>query len=191
MNCDNLLAILERFRSVRILVLGDVMLDRFVYGSVDRISPEAPIPVLSVDRQVDMPGGAANVVRNCASLGAGAILVGVVGNDGLAQDLLTQLTLLPAVEAHLIADSSRPTTLKTRFVADRQQLMRADIEQRTAISDALAENVLVAYRKALVDADIVVLSDYAKGVLSEQVTRAAITMAREAGKAVVVDPKSL
>ncbi|MFI4869970.1 MAG: D-glycero-beta-D-manno-heptose-7-phosphate kinase [Steroidobacterales bacterium] len=190
MDNHDLQSLLERFREARILVLGDVMLDRYVYGSVERISPEAPIPVMAVDRELDMPGGAANVVRNAASMGAHAILIGVVGDDVWAKDLQTQLALLPTIEPRLIADRSRPTTRKTRFVADRQQLMRADREQRAPLSDILAERVLAMYREALAEVDVVLLSDYAKGVLSEVVTRAAIDAARSAGKAVIVDPKS-
>ena len=190
MDHDAVLAMLERFREARVLVLGDVMLDRYVYGTVERISPEAPIPVVAVDRELDMPGGAANVVRNAASLGAHAILVGVVGDDLWAKDLQAQLALLPTIEPRLITDRSRPTTRKTRFIAERQQILRADREQRSPLSDSVAERVLAIYRKALADADVVVLSDYAKGVLSDTVTRAAIDAARKAGKPVIVDPKS-
>src|ERR1700677_2868553 len=111
MDHDAVLAMLERFRDARVLVLGDVMLDRFVYGSVERISPEAPIPVMSVERFTDMPGGAANVARNLAALGGGAILLGVVGDDVRAADLTTQLALSPTIEPHLITDASRPTTV--------------------------------------------------------------------------------
>ena len=190
MDHDAVLALLERFREARILVLGDVMLDRYVYGSVDRISPEAPIPVMAVDRELDMPGGAANVVRNAASLGAHAILIGVVGDDVWAKDLQAQLALLPTIEPRLIADRSRPTTRKTRFVAERQQILRADRERCSALSDTVAERVLANYREALAEVDVVVLSDYAKGVLSDSMTRAAIDAARKAGKSVIVDPKS-
>jgi len=190
MNQQALLAMLEHFHETRIVVLGDLMLDRFVYGSVERISPEAPIPVLAVEREWDMPGGAANVARNAASMGARAILIGVVGDDACAKDLGTQLALLPTIEPRLMVDRSRPTTLKTRYIADRQQILRADREQRTVLSDAVAERILSLYRQALAEVDVVVLSDYAKGVLSESVTRAAIATARSAGKPVIVDPKS-
>jgi D-beta-D-heptose 7-phosphate kinase/D-beta-D-heptose 1-phosphate adenosyltransferase len=190
MDNHELQSLLERFHETRILVLGDVMLDRYVYGSVERISPEAPIPVMAVDRELDMPGGAANVARNAASLGAHAILIGVVGDDVWAKDLQTQLALLPTIEPRLIADRSRPTTRKTRFVAERQQMLRADREQRSPLSDILAERVLAMYWDALAEVDVVLLSDYAKGVLSDSMTRAAIDAARNAGKAVIVDPKS-
>jgi D-beta-D-heptose 7-phosphate kinase / D-beta-D-heptose 1-phosphate adenosyltransferase len=190
MDHDAVLTTLDRFSECRVLVFGDVMLDRYVYGSVERISPEAPIPVMAVEREVDMPGGAANVARNVASMGARAILIGIVGNDVWASDLLAQLALLPTIDHRLITDHARPTTRKTRFVADRQQLIRADREQRSVLSDIVAERVLATYRQALADADVVILSDYAKGVLSDAVTKTAIEAARRAGKPVIVDPKS-
>ncbi len=190
MQFTTLSGLLEGFHAARILVLGDVMLDRFVYGSVERISPEAPIPVVNVDRIMDMPGGAANVARNIAALGARAILLGVVGDDLAALDLTTQLAASPTIEPHLIADASRPTSVKTRYVADGQQVMRADRESRTPLAPAVERRVLDDYIAALRDADAVVLSDYAKGVLSDSMARAAIDAARSAGKTVIVDPKA-
>src|ERR1700683_3018525 len=103
---------LSAFHSARVIVLGDVMLDRFIYGSVERISPEAPIPVVNVERVLDMPGGAANVARNIAALGARATLLGVVGDDQAATDLRTQLAACPTIDPQLITDASRPTSMK-------------------------------------------------------------------------------
>lgn len=190
MNYDTLVELLGGFHAARVLVLGDVMLDRFVYGTVERISPEAPIPVMSVQRTSDMPGGAGNVVRNVAAMGGQAILLGVVGDDEFAQDLRGRFAGMPTVEVRLIADASRPTTVKTRYVADRQQILRADRESRAEINQAVQGELLAAFEQALPNVDVVVLSDYAKGVLSEAVTQAAIAAARRAGKRVVVDPKS-
>src|ERR1700738_76699 len=113
MQRDTLFGLLNGFPAARVLVLGDVMLDRFVYGSVERISPEAPIPVVNVERFLDMPGGAANVARKIADMGAHAILLGVVGDDAWAGDLRAQLAPSTAIDAHLIVDSSRPTSVKT------------------------------------------------------------------------------
>ena len=187
---EHLVGLLDGFHASRVLVLGDVMLDRFVYGSVERISPEAPIPVVAVDRLIDMPGGAANVARNVAALGARAILLGVVGEDAAALDLTAQLAASPTVEPRLVADSSRPTTVKTRYVADGQQVMRADRESRTPLSSAVATRLLDAYAMVLHDVDVIVLSDYAKGVLSDSMTSSVIDLARGAGKTVIVDPKA-
>src|SRR5882757_5550421 len=114
MQYETLLELLNGFHQSRVLVFGDVMLDRFVYGSVERISPEAPIPVLTIERTVDMPGGAANVARNVATLGAQAVLIGIVGDDASARDLRAQLEHDPSIKLQLITDSSRPTTVKTR-----------------------------------------------------------------------------
>jgi D-beta-D-heptose 7-phosphate kinase / D-beta-D-heptose 1-phosphate adenosyltransferase len=190
MQASNLLTLLNSFHAARVIVLGDVMLDRFVYGSVERISPEAPIPVVNVERLLDMPGGAANVARNIAALGARATLLGVVGDDQSATDLRTQLAACPTIDPQLITDASRPTSMKTRYVADGQQVMRADRESRAPLSAAVERQLLEAFAASLSDAHVIVLSDYAKGVLSDSVTRAAIDAARTAGKIVIVDPKS-
>src|SRR6202023_47602 len=151
---------------------------------------EAPIPVVNVERFLDMPGGAANVARNIAAMGAHAMLLGVVGDDAWAGDLRTQLASSAAIDARLIVDSSRPTSVKTRYVADGQQVMRADRESRDPLPAHIAERLLDEFSAALAGAESVVLSDYAKGVLSDPVTRAAIDIARRAGKIVIVDPKS-
>jgi D-beta-D-heptose 7-phosphate kinase/D-beta-D-heptose 1-phosphate adenosyltransferase len=190
MSETGLLDLLDAFHRARVLVLGDVMLDRFIYGSVERISPEAPVPVMTVERTAAMPGGAANVARNVATLGGQALLIGVVGADGTAEELRSQLAALPTIRAELIADASRPTTVKTRHIADQQQILRADVETQAPLSSAAAEALLKRFESALSETDIVVLSDYAKGVLSEPVTAAAIRAARAAGRPVIVDPKS-
>ena len=185
-----LLDVLESFHRARVLILGDVMLDRFIYGSVERISPEAPIPVMAIERTAAMPGGAANVARNIATLGGQATLIGVVGEDSGAAELQTQLAGMPTVSAELLVDRSRPTTVKTRHIADRQQVLRTDVESREPVSSHVAAKVLERFRAALPQAEVVILSDYNKGVLSEALTRDAIAAAREAGRPVVVDPKS-
>jgi D-beta-D-heptose 7-phosphate kinase/D-beta-D-heptose 1-phosphate adenosyltransferase len=190
MNFDAQLLVLEQFHEARVLVLGDVMLDRFVYGTVERISPEAPIPVVNVEKNLDMPGGAANVARNIAALGARAVLLGVVGEDPPAEQLRAELAKMPSIEMRLVTDPSRVTSVKTRYVADGQQVMRADRESRLAVAGLVERRLLAEYEAAIADADVVVLSDYAKGVLSDSVTRAVIAVARRAGKAVIVDPKA-
>jgi D-beta-D-heptose 7-phosphate kinase / D-beta-D-heptose 1-phosphate adenosyltransferase len=190
MNFDSLFRVLNQFPAARVLVLGDVMLDRFVYGSVERISPEAPIPVVNVERYADMPGGAANVARNIAAMGARAMLLGIVGEDASADDLRAQLALMPSIEMHLVSDASRVTTVKTRYVADGQQVMRADRESRLPLAAPVEKLLLDEFQRAMGKTDVIVLSDYAKGVLSDSVTGSAIAMARSAGKTVIVDPKA-
>jgi D-beta-D-heptose 7-phosphate kinase/D-beta-D-heptose 1-phosphate adenosyltransferase len=190
MQYDTVVKLMNRFHSARVLVLGDVMLDRFIYGTADRISPEAPIPVVSVQRTQNMPGGAANVARNVAALGAQCTLFGVVGADEGADQLRVELALSPSIRADLICDAARPTSLKTRYVADGQQLMRADRERKDALPPEIAQQLLARFAAAVNESDIVVLSDYAKGVLSSFVVREAIGIAQRAAKPVVVDPKS-
>ena len=182
--------LLNGFHTAQVLVLGDVMLDRFVYGAVERISPEAPIPIIAVEKSIDMAGGAANVARNIAALGAQSILIGVVGNDAGAKDLHNQLALSPTIRAHLVIDPSRPTSIKTRYVADGQQVMRADRESRHPLPPDVARRLLEEFSAALGEANVVVLSDYAKGVLSDSVIRSVIDAARKSGKPVIIDPKA-
>jgi D-beta-D-heptose 7-phosphate kinase/D-beta-D-heptose 1-phosphate adenosyltransferase len=195
MRQHELIEILDRVHAVRVLVLGDVMLDRFVldrfvYGSVARVSPEAPIPVLEVTRSVDSAGGAANVARNIAAIGASATLIGVIGSDSDAAKLKEQLASSPTIDAQLIVDFERPTTVKTRYVADGQQMLRADRESCAQVNEEIAARLLARFEDAVPHADIVVLSDYAKGVLCERVIKAAIHAARAAHKPVIVDPKA-
>jgi D-beta-D-heptose 7-phosphate kinase/D-beta-D-heptose 1-phosphate adenosyltransferase len=190
MDKNVLFGLLDSFHQARVLVFGDVMLDRFVYGSVDRISPEAPIPVMTVERTADMPGGAANVARNVATLGAQAVLMGIVGDDPPAADLRAQLARVPSISARLLTDVSRPTTVKTRHVADRQQILRADIESRAPLSAQLSALVATEFRAAAALADVIILSDYGKGALSDSMAQTLIGAARELNKPVLVDPKS-
>ena len=181
---------LADFQSRIVLVLGDIMLDRYVYGDVRRISPEAPIPVLRAQRQRLVLGGAGNVAKDITALGARAILVGVIGDD--AASVLVHEAVGGAdsgVTLHAVAAPGRPTTVKTRFMSGSHQLLRLDEEVTTAIEGTLAEQLLQAYGEGLALADVVVLSDYAKGVLSDAVLPRAIAMAKAAGKPIIADPK--
>ena len=180
---------LEGFARARVLVLGDVMLDRYTYGRVERISPEAPVPVLKVDHEQAMPGGAGNVARNIAALGARAVLLGVVGEDAAGRELRAALAAEARVDARLLIDAGRPTTVKQRFMAGRHQLLRADAESAAALSEAVAAELLQNLRQALTGVDVLVLSDYAKGVLGDATLAAAIAAAKAAGKPVIADPK--
>ena len=168
----------------RVLVVGDVMLDRYWFGEVDRISPEAPVPVVRVARREDRLGGAANVARNIAALGAQATLVGVVGDDE-AGERIDRLAGEAGVRADLVRDAEHPTTLKMRVLGRQQQLLRVDFEQHPA--EAALDGVDAAVARHLAGHDVVVLSDYAKGALDR--VAALITLARKAGVPVLVDPK--
>jgi len=174
-----------------VLCIGDLMLDDFVYGEVSRISPEAPAPVIAVNRQEIVIGGAGNVARNIASLGARCLFVGVVGDDDGGRAVRVALANEPNIEASLVVDRSRPTTRKVRFVSEHHSthLLRADWEVARPI-DAEREEAVIAHVLAMLPrASAVVLSDYAKGVLTPRVIRAVIEAAARLDKPVVVDPK--
>ncbi len=181
---------LGRIGKVRVLTVGDVMLDRFVYGAVSRVSYEAPIPVLNVERESAMPGGAGNAARNAAALGGRVSLIGVVGDDGAGADLRSLIARTEGLCDRLIVDPGRPTTRKTRFVAQGQQLLRADRETAGPLSAAARDALLQAIDAALVESDVVILSDYAKGVLGDAILQPLLAAAQAAGVPVVVDPKS-
>ena len=175
-----------------VLCVGDVMLDDFVYGEVARISPEAPTPVLAVSRSEVVAGGAGNVARNIAGLGARCIFVGVVGEDDAGRTLAAKLSHEAAIEPHLIVDPARPTTRKVRFVSEHHSthLLRADWELSKWIEGGTERKVLEAALAALPRAAGMVLSDYAKGLLTPHVLRTLIDAARRLAKPVIVDPKS-
>ncbi|MCF8468588.1 MAG: D-glycero-beta-D-manno-heptose-7-phosphate kinase [Sneathiella sp.] len=189
-NRSNLLATLDNSSGFEVLVLGDVMLDRFNYGSAVRISPEAPIPVLKISHQERMLGGAGNVLRNIFSLGGRARLVSVVGEDAEGREIESILAAQGATASHIVKSAGRPTTVKTRFIADGQQLLRSDHEATHTLQPRTAGLVLKAFTEALRTADIVILSDYAKGVLSDTVLKQVIALATAKGIPVIADPKS-
>ncbi len=178
------LPVLPDTRSARVLIVGDVMLDRYWFGDVSRISPEAPVPVVKVERTEERPGGAANVARNAASLGATSALLSVVGADEPAQ-ALARLLEKYGVDASLRADDTLSTTIKLRVIGRQQQLLRIDFE--TWPTHEALQATLSEYRKRLPDCGVVVLSDYGKGGLTH--VGEMIKLACEAGKPVFVDPK--
>src|SRR4051794_24341666 len=175
---------IEKLQRARVLVVGDVMLDRYWFGDVGRISPEAPVPVVKIDRVEERPGGAANVARNVAALGAEVSLLSVVGRDE-AGSKLRKLLRRERIAAQLHTDAGVQTTVKLRVIGRRQQLVRVDFEASPG-HEALASK-LRDFEKLLPDVNTVILSDYGKGGLTHIVKM--IGMAREAGKLVLVDPK--
>ena len=185
----NLASLVDRLRAVRVLAVGDLMLDRFVSGAVDRISPEAPVPVMRIESEALMLGGVGNVARNLRALSASVCMVAVLGRDTAARDIKGLLRDEDDIESHLIEDPDRPTTIKTRFIASGQQLMRADREHDDAICDMLAQDVQDRAEADMGSARALVLSDYGKGSLTASVLGSLITAAQAAGIPVVVDPK--
>lgn len=186
---SSLIDLVSRFSGARILCVGDIMLDQFVTGLVDRISPEAPIPVLRVTERRAMLGGAGNVVRNLVSLGARVCFAGVIGDDGPGQQIQALLDEQPLVDSVLTVDPARQTGIKVRFVAHGQQLLRTDEETISPLRPDDARTLIQTVRDRLKDADILVLSDYGKGLLANGVAQDLIAVAHQAGKPVIVDPK--
>jgi len=182
---------LSRLSGVTVLCVGDLMLDDFVYGEVARISPEAPAPVIAVSRSEMVIGGAGNVARNVASLGAHCIFVGLVGEDDAGRTLKAALAAEPRISPSLVVDGSRPTTRKVRFVSEHYatHMLRADWEEARPADAKIEKALLDAALAALPKADAVVLSDYAKGVLTPTLVRRLIEAAVAARKPVIVDPK--
>lgn len=181
--------LVQRFAGRRILVLGDLMLDHYLWGRCDRISPEAPVPVVEVQRETSSLGGAGNVAANLVALGATPALVGVLGEDTRAQQLLDAFTDRGVDTRLLVRDPSRPTTFKTRIIAQHQQVVRADWESRAEIEGVALEGVLAVLSRELPACDGLIVSDYGKGVLTRAVLDRAISLARGRGIPIAVDPK--
>ncbi|MBI5211091.1 MAG: D-glycero-beta-D-manno-heptose-7-phosphate kinase [Elusimicrobia bacterium] len=179
----------REFSAKRILVLGDLMLDQFIRGSVHRISPEAPVPVVQVQTEHFVPGGAGNVARNLASLGAGVILVSVVGDDPAASRLLSDFAGHGIRVDHVLTDAHRVTSQKCRIIAEHQQVVRFDRETTGSLGRASEREVLRRLPAALADADAVIISDYGKGLVTPGIARAVIARARAKRIPVTVDPK--
>ena len=176
------------WRNVRALVVGDVMLDQYVWGEVERISPEAPVPIVHAGMRDERPGGAANVAMNLAQLGACVTLVGFAGGDA-EQERLESLVAEQAIEPRLTAIADAPTTTKLRILSGHQQIMRLDTECKEQHATAAYDSLLAKALAALPEAGVVVLSDYAKGALTEEVCQAIIREAAQRKIPVLVDPK--
>lgn len=189
-NTSELLDVLGRIGRARLLVVGDVMLDRYWSGRASRLSPEAPVPVVALDKVLNIPGGAANVAANIAGLGAEVVLAGVTGADESGSCLRNVLAERHIAEGSLIKSNTRQTTTKTRVLVHNQQIARIDDETTTPLSDADEEALCDAIAGAVGNVDAVVLSDYAKGCLTTRVLACAVDAASSAGKPVIVDPKA-
>ncbi len=197
---ERLTAILDRFASIRILVIGDLMLDEFLWGKVTRISPEAPVPVVDVQRRASYPGGAANVARNLASLGAAAGLAGVIGDDDPGRHLVDLLQREKIATASIRATSARPTTHKTRICAitrqvhedleieDQQQIVRVDEESRSPLDGETQRWLFARLRQEIPAHDAVIIEDYAKGLIDQELVTLVIGEATRHGKIVAIDP---
>lgn len=180
---------LKAIENLKIMVVGDLMLDIFVYGDVERISPESPVPVLAVSREDKMLGGAGNVISSLAALKAKPMIFSVIGDDANGKEVAAIAKNLGAEIAGLMIDETRPTILKTRYLARNQQVLRTDIEKTHPISADIEGKILTGVQKSLKQVKAVVLSDYGKGILTKSLLEKTIRMANEAGVPVLVDPK--
>jgi D-glycero-beta-D-manno-heptose-7-phosphate kinase len=181
--------VLDRMDGLPVLVLGDIMLDRYLWGDTSRISPEAPVPVIEAREETCRLGGAANVARNIRSLGGRAWLVGIVGDDGAGQDLRREIAGNGIAADRIFTDPSRRTTTKTRVVARHQQVVRVDREDVGEIEGATLERVRDAVLTAIRSAAAVVISDYGKGVIVDSLLRGLLEATASRGIPVCVDPK--
>jgi rfaE bifunctional protein kinase chain/domain len=182
--------ITSHFAGKRIIVLGDLMLDEFIFGRVRRISPEAPVPVVEVEKQTLTLGGAGNVVSNLVALGASPVPLGVVGSDSDAERMRLAFEKLQVNTESLVADLKRPTTLKTRIIAHNQQVVRADRENRKAIAAEIEDRIIAAFRREITSADALIVSDYSKGLLTARLLAELLPLASEHNLTVCLDPKT-
>src|SRR5215831_10912141 len=186
---EALRALVKGFARRRIVVWGDLMLDRYLWGRVDRISPEAPVPVVEIERESFTLGGAGNVAANLAALGATPILLSVAGEDDVARTLKEALAAAGVEARGVLADRSRPSTIKTRIVAHAQQVVRFDVESRAELADGALAKLLERIAADLPGCDGLIVSDYGKGVVTPATLTPALAVARERGFEVSVDPK--
>ena len=192
-DADFLKKAIDRFPSARILVVGDIIMDEFIWGRVSRISPEAPVPVVNVTRQTTLLGGAANVIHNMASLGAAPILCGVIGSDRRGEEIVEKVRALGLDTGGIVMEPDRPTSIKTRVVAHGQQVVRFDRESRREILPGSTEKLLQFIEEKLPSIDAVVVSDYGKGVISTPLMkglRDRVRAVSERSIVTAVDPKT-
>jgi D-beta-D-heptose 7-phosphate kinase/D-beta-D-heptose 1-phosphate adenosyltransferase len=190
MDLEGLQHLLNAAAGVRVAAVGDLMVDRFVYGEVGRVSAEAPIAILTRARENVMLGAAGNVARNIAALGGTAALVGIVGDDAAGHEAVGLIGAEAGIEGFLITDASRPTTVKTRFVAAGQQLLRVDLEEVSKVSGEVEQRLIRTVRDAARGAGAILLSDYGKGAVTSAVIAACLEAAKANGAALIVDSKA-
>ncbi|MBE9534209.1 MAG: D-glycero-beta-D-manno-heptose-7-phosphate kinase [Proteobacteria bacterium] len=180
---------IDKFSSCRILVVGDVIMDEFLWGRVERISPEAPVPVVQVEEESLVLGGAGNVVNNIISLGGQALLCGVTGNDAMGRELVHMLQEMNSPTHGLVVEDRRPTTIKTRVVAHSQQVVRVDREEREPVTEASIERIITTVEEQIDSIDAIVVSDYGKGVVVQGLMETIRLLTRGRQITLTVDPK--
>ncbi|MFA5500073.1 MAG: D-glycero-beta-D-manno-heptose-7-phosphate kinase [Candidatus Omnitrophota bacterium] len=181
--------VIANFKNANVLVIGDLILDEFIWGDVSRISPEAPVPVVWVKRESFMPGGASNVANNLRSLSARTFVTGVIGDDERGAILKGELEQKGIDTRGVMMDETRPTTLKTRVVAQHQQVVRIDKENVNPLSDVMISRIIDYTKKVIDKIDAVIIEDYGKGVITPKILKEIVPLARSHGKIISVDPK--
>jgi len=181
--------IIERFPKAKILVIGDLILDQYIFGSVDRVSPEAPVPIVWANKRSYVPGGAANVASNIHALGGNVCLLGVTGKDKHAEILLAELKKTGIDTKGIFSEAGRHTTLKSRVIAGHQQVVRVDWEHREPLSKAVNQKILDFIQKHLKDFDAVIVEDYGKGVVNVELLEKLVALTRHNKKIITIDPK--
>ena len=185
----NLLTHIDKFPQARIMVIGDIMIDHFIWGNVNRISPEAPVPVVRVTHESFHLGGAANVVHNIHTLGGKVFTAGIAGNDAMGRKIVHDLRTLGISTAGIIATPKRPTTVKTRIIAHNQQVVRFDREEDTWLNTDIQKRIISYCKRIFSDIHAIILSDYDKGLLSRELVEEVIALCKKGKKPVIVDPK--
>jgi D-beta-D-heptose 7-phosphate kinase/D-beta-D-heptose 1-phosphate adenosyltransferase len=186
---SRLKAIISSFKQAKVLVVGDLILDEFIWGSVSRISPEAPVPVVWVDSENFMPGGASNVANNIRALDGDVFIAGIVGEDARGEILQTQLRKRGVFCEGIFVDSQRPTTQKTRVIAHHQQVVRIDRETVHAVPEHLLKDIIAFVRDRIKEVDAVIIEDYGKGVIVPRLVKEIVKIAKKHGRIITVDPK--
>ncbi len=186
---ERLDSLITAFSGKRIAVIGDLMLDRYYWGKVARISPEAPVPVVEIESEATRLGGAANVAHNIASLGGSPLIFGIVGGDDAGGLLRSIVRESGYSEEGILEDSSRPTTCKTRVIAHHQHVVRIDQESKADVGDNIVQNIMVALERQIRSLDAIIIEDYNKGVVVSSLIRKAVELARQHDVMVAVDPK--
>lgn len=189
MEKNELNILFENFNTKNIIIIGDLMLDRYLCGTVQRISPEAPVPVVEIESEFARLGGAANVANNIASLGANPIALGVVGDDASGQEIRAIFEEQGFSTSGIVTDPARCTTEKTRLIAHNQHVVRTDRETKTEIDDKILKKIIDAFKAHLPEADAIILQDYNKGLITKKLIREIIALCRKHDKLVMVDPK--
>lgn len=189
MDTEKFIDIINKFKNARVLIIGDVMLDKYVWGEVSRISQEAPVQIVNINNETYIPGGAANVANNITSLGAKATIIGLAGSDEAKDILITELKKKNIGTKGIITDSNRPTTTKTRIMSQNQQLIRMDHEKNHSPEPATNEKILNSVKSTIDAHDVVIISDYSKGVVTKELVDTIKDLCSSEGKKIIVDPK--